>query len=291
MNCAEIRLLLHAHIDGELDAANSLELERHLKTCAACAAEKTALKSLRGAFQGGELNFRAPDSLKQDLRQFVRDLGGEVNPRKAFDPQWLWKFLAFGATAFALLTLFLRPAGISGHDQLLDEVVSSHVRSLQVEHLTDVVSSDQHTVKPWFDGKLDFAPDVKDFAAQGRWAARLPRRSHRGRAHLSPQEALHQCVRLACGGAGKNGNRNATRLCHHQLRHKRIALLPRFRREPDGLGRTSQPLRAMRTCHCGIARKNCCGAEVFVSHNANGTLLVIIGIQMAEARFVELCTI
>ena len=167
MNCAEIRLLLHAHIDGELDAANSLELERHLKTCAACAAEKTALKSLRGAFQGGELNFRAPDSLKQDLRQFVRDLGGEVNSRKAFDPQWLWKFLAFGATAFALLTLFLRPAGISGHDQLLDEVVSSHVRSLQVEHLTDVVSSDQHTVKPWFDGKLDFAPDVKDFAAQG----------------------------------------------------------------------------------------------------------------------------
>jgi anti-sigma factor RsiW len=167
MNCAEIRLLLHAHVDGELDAVNSLELERHLKTCAACAAENKSLQSLHAALRGGDLSFRAPDSLKKDLRQFVHDLSGEKNARKEFNPQWLWKFLASGATAFALLVIFLRPAGISGQDQLLDEVVASHVRSLQVEHLTDVVSSDQHTVKPWFDGKLDFAPDVKDFAAQG----------------------------------------------------------------------------------------------------------------------------
>jgi anti-sigma factor RsiW len=167
MNCAEIRLLLHAHADGELDAANSLELERHLKTCAACAAEKTSLQSLHAALRRGGLNFHAPDSLKKDLRQFVRDLSEEKRPRKGFNPQWLWKFLAFGATAFALLTIFFQPAGISKHNQLLEEAVASHVRSLQVEHLTDVVSSDQHTVKPWFDGKLDFAPDVKDFAAQG----------------------------------------------------------------------------------------------------------------------------
>lgn len=167
MNCAEIRLLLHAHADGELDAANSLELEHHLKTCAACAAENKSLQSLRAALRGGDLNFRAPDSLKKDLRQFVRDMGEEKHSRREFNPQWLWKFLAFGATAFALLAILLRPAGISEHDQLLDEAVASHVRSLQVEHLTDVVSSDQHTVKPWFDGKLDFAPDVKDFAAHG----------------------------------------------------------------------------------------------------------------------------
>ena len=167
MNCAEIRNLLHGYIDGELDAANSLELERHFKTCAACAAEKASLQSLRAALRKSDLNFRAPDSLKKDLRQFVQDLNEEKKSRKNFDWQWLWKFLAFGATAFALLAIFLRPAGISGHDAFLNEVIASHVRSLQAEHLTDVVSSDQHTVKPWFDGKIDFAPDVKDFAAQG----------------------------------------------------------------------------------------------------------------------------
>jgi anti-sigma factor RsiW len=167
MNCAEIRLLLHAHADGELDAANSLELERHLKTCAACDAEQKSLQSLRVALRKGDLNFRAPDSLKKDVWQFVRDLGEQEKTRKEFNPRWVWKFLAFGATTFALLTLFLRPAGISAPDAMLNEAVASHVRSLQAEHLTDVVSSDQHAVKPWFDGKLDFAPDVKDFAAQG----------------------------------------------------------------------------------------------------------------------------
>ena len=167
MNCAEIRLLLHAQADGELDAANNLELERHLKTCAACAAEKKSLLSLRTALREGDLNFRAPDSLKQDLRQFVRDLKAEKPARTGFDLQGLWKFLAVGATALAALIIFLRPAGISEHDAFVNEVIASHVRSLQVEHLTDVVSSDQHTVKPWFDGKIDFAPTVKDFAAQG----------------------------------------------------------------------------------------------------------------------------
>ncbi|HTB83099.1 MAG TPA: anti-sigma factor [Candidatus Sulfotelmatobacter sp.] len=170
MNCPEIRLLLHAQADGELDAANNLELERHLKTCAACVAEKSSLQSLRTALRNGELNFRAPDSLKQDLWQFVRDLKSEKADKSAhtgFNLQWLWKFLAAGATALAALVIFLRPAGISEHDAFLNEVIASHVRSLQVEHLTDVVSSDQHTVKPWFDGKIDFAPTVKDFAAQG----------------------------------------------------------------------------------------------------------------------------
>ena len=79
----------------------------------------------------------------------------------------LWKFLAFGATACAVFAILFPPARNPERDQLLNEAVASHVRSLMAEHLTDVASSDQHTVKPWFNGKLDFAPEVKDFAAQG----------------------------------------------------------------------------------------------------------------------------
>jgi anti-sigma factor RsiW len=161
MNCAEIRLFLHAHADGELDAAKSIELERHLKTCAACAAEVQSLNSLKSALQEPSLVFSAPDSLRQNVRRLSgisADAPGWL---------WLWKSLAFGATAFALLTIFLRPAGMSPRDEFLNEAVASHVRSLMAGHLTDVASSDQHTVKPWFDGKLDFAPVVKDLATNG----------------------------------------------------------------------------------------------------------------------------
>ncbi len=95
----------------------------------------------------------------------ARTSGGATSPR--FHSLLLWKFLAFGATAFAVLAILLPPARNSERDHLLNEAVASHVRSLMAEHLTDVASSDQHTVKPWFNGKLDFAPEVKDFAAHG----------------------------------------------------------------------------------------------------------------------------
>jgi anti-sigma factor RsiW len=165
MNCAESRLLLHAHADGELDAASSLELERHLKTCDACAGEKQSVHSLKAALRQSSLRYDAPDSLRKEVRRLARTSGGATSPH--FDSRLLWKFLAFGASAFAMLAILFPPGRNSERDQLLNEAVAGHVRSLMAEHLTDVASSDQHTVKPWFNGKLDFAPDVKDFAAQG----------------------------------------------------------------------------------------------------------------------------
>lgn len=166
MTCTEIRLLLHADADGELDVAHSLELEHHLKTCAACAAEKNNLGSLKTRLKQPSLQYRAPESFKKNVREMFRAAETEARAPRINSLQ-LWRWLAFGATGFALLALLVRPAGISERDQLLDEAIASHVRSLMAEHLTDVASSDQHTVKPWFNGKLDFAPDVKDFAAQG----------------------------------------------------------------------------------------------------------------------------
>jgi anti-sigma factor RsiW len=165
MNCSETHPLLHPYADGELDLVRSLEVEHHLNTCAACATQKNTLQSLRSLLRNSDLAFRAPDSLRKKVRAIAPAQDNEASPRN-MDVSWLWKWLAIGATAFAVCTLVLRPPGISENDRLADEAVAGHVRSLMAGHLMDVVSTDQHTVKPWFNGKLDFAPDVKDFAAQ-----------------------------------------------------------------------------------------------------------------------------
>ena len=165
MNCAETHPLLHPYTDGELDLVRSLEVEQHLNTCAACATQKNSLLSLRSLLRNSDLDYRAPDSLRKKVRAIAPAPESEIAPR-TFDASWLWKWLAIGATAFAVCTLVMRPPGISENSRLADEAVAGHVRSLMADHLMDVASTDQHTVKPWFNGKLDFAPDVKDFAPQ-----------------------------------------------------------------------------------------------------------------------------
>jgi anti-sigma factor RsiW len=164
MNCAEMHPLLHAYVDNELDLMPSLEVDRHLKSCARCAAEKRSLESLRSNLRHSDLAFRAPDALRALIRKSIRN---EVDEKPSRNSRpWVWQLLALGSIGFAAVTLLLQPV-VSDHDRLADEAVSSHVRSLMAGHLMDVASTDQHTVKPWFNGKIDFAPDVKDFATQG----------------------------------------------------------------------------------------------------------------------------
>ncbi len=166
MTCAESRLLLHAHADRELDLANSRELERHIAACAVCAAEEKSVQSLKTALRRSSLRYEAPEFLRKEMRQMAR--GASDEPRPSFlQSLRLWRSVAFGMTALALAAILLGPAGSSEQKRLVNEAVASHIRSLMAEHLTDVASTDQHTVKPWFNGKLDFAPDVKDFAVQG----------------------------------------------------------------------------------------------------------------------------
>jgi anti-sigma factor RsiW len=168
MNCAETNLQLHAYVDGELDVIRSLEVEKHARDCKGCAAKLASLKSLHAALAESELAYHAPASLRHRVQQMAPASNHQAVARPA-DWQWLWKLFAVGATTVAVLLLLLRPAGIlqnGTNDELVSEAVSSHVRSLMPGHLTDVVSSDQHTVKPWFDGKLNFAPPVKDFTQQ-----------------------------------------------------------------------------------------------------------------------------
>jgi anti-sigma factor RsiW len=165
MNCAETHPLIHAYTDGELDLVRSLEVEQHIQICAACAAQKISLQSLRSLLRNSDLSHRAPSSLREKVREIVPTSGGEARERTNGQP-WFWKWLAIGATAFAVCTLILRSPEVSENSRLMNDAVAGHVRSLMAGHLMDVASSDQHTVKPWFNGKLDFAPDVKDFAAQ-----------------------------------------------------------------------------------------------------------------------------
>lgn len=171
MTCAEIRKLLHAYADGELDLVRDLEVEQHLESCADCAGKVESIRSLHDTLRHSDLVYCAPSPLRKEIRKTIlakeaaRESpadGNELRPVKL----WVWKMIAAGASAFALAAILLRP-GINRADPLLNEVVASHIRSLQANHLTDVASSDQHTVKPWFDGKLDFAPAVKDFADKG----------------------------------------------------------------------------------------------------------------------------
>lgn len=163
MNCAEFNLLVHAYVDGELDVIRSLEMEQHAKGCAQCAEKIKSLKALHVALTEGELGYHAPAALRHAVRQMAAPAAPQPRPQ---DWQWLWKIFAVGATTVAVVALMLRSATLSEFNPVLGEVVDAHVRSLMANHLTDVLSSDKHTVKPWFAGKLDFSPDVKDFTPQ-----------------------------------------------------------------------------------------------------------------------------
>ena len=170
MSCQTTQELVHAYVDGELDLARSLEIEQHMEECQVCASAYRNQTALRSAFKDGALYHSAPAKLEKRIRASLRNEARSEVGRRSFG----WRWLPVGAAlAFVLLMAFviwravpgLRP---SGDELLAQEIVTNHVRSLQLEnHRTDVISSDQHTVKPWFDGKLDFAPTVKDFSSQG----------------------------------------------------------------------------------------------------------------------------
>ena len=166
MRCEEPRELIHAHLDGELDVIRSLEMEEHLRGCPICAEAFEAQRRLRSELASQELFFKAPPSLHKRIRKAVR-IETKVE-EWSWAVGWRWLSFAVPAAAVALLALAILPLlRLPGGDRLIDDIVSGHVRSLMVEHLTDVASSDRHTVKPWFDGKLDFSPAVVDLADHG----------------------------------------------------------------------------------------------------------------------------
>ena len=170
MSCQTAQEFIHAYVDGELDLARSLEVAQHMQECEVCTSAYRHQTALRSAFKDSSLYYSAPEKLEKRIRSSLRrEVNAEVG-RRSFGWRWL---PAGAAMALVLLMAFIIWRAVpglhpSGDDLLAQEIVSNHVRSLQLEtHHADVISSDQHTVKPWFDGKLDFAPPVKDFSSQG----------------------------------------------------------------------------------------------------------------------------
>ena len=188
MNCEETTKLMDGYLDGELDPITSQTIEQHLRECARCDQAYATHGSLIRAIGNATPYYKAPSELRERIQSSLRKEMAEQPMRNGVrgsqvlfrrrQPElrnilagtpWNWLGLAaaiiFAAIiAWNLVPRLQRPAA----DQFLaTQLIDSHVRSLMANHLTDVASSDQHTVKPWLDAKLDFAPAVVDLASEG----------------------------------------------------------------------------------------------------------------------------
>ncbi len=157
---------LDGYLDREFDLGTSVEIERHLEACPQCRADYESRKTLIARIAADATYHRAPDTLRRRVQATVH---AEERSGSTLGMQ-RWMVLAASLVMVAGLssgaTYWLTRG--SAYAGLEEQVIASHVRSLLVENrLTDVASSDEHTVKPWFNHRLDFAPPVEDWTAQG----------------------------------------------------------------------------------------------------------------------------
>jgi len=188
VNCEEIKNLMDAYLDGELDPMTSQKVEQHLPDCPKCEQAYEVETAMAHAISQAAPYYKAPLELRERIQVSLREAIGAPASRSAaaedplpvrrleavqrgvfFDMPWNWLALAAAiALAAIVASSFLSKVRQPGADQFLaTQLIASHIRSLMANHLTDVASSDQHTVKPWLDLKLDFAAPVVDLSGDG----------------------------------------------------------------------------------------------------------------------------
>ena len=167
MNCS--RDLIEAYMDEELDPGLRATVEEHLSSCSACSEAHSRFREQRASLRSTAPYYTAPAELQQSVREALQREAAKETAAMARNTPWRW--LAIAATILLAISVSwnvrrLQPR-TAENDLVAQNILSDHIRSLIGTHLLDVPSSDQHTVKPWFNGKLDFSPQVKDFASQG----------------------------------------------------------------------------------------------------------------------------
>jgi anti-sigma factor RsiW len=190
MNCEETKKLMDGYLDGELDPITSQTIEQHLAECPRCGQAYTTHGSLIRAIGNTTPYYKAPPELRERIQSSLRKemaeqsngsgrIAVDARPLIAkeqaesrsilFGASWNWLALAAAIVFAAVIVWNVLPRlQRPGNDQFLaTQLIAGHVRSLMANHLTDVASSDQHTVKPWLDAKLDFAPAVVDLSSEG----------------------------------------------------------------------------------------------------------------------------
>jgi anti-sigma factor RsiW len=169
MTCDETDILLHALIDNELDAGHARQVEVHAAGCRHCTAQLRDYREMRAAMSAPGVRYRAPEHLRGRIEGALPTRAVPASRTGAANRRSLLKGFGMGGVVSTALAacLVLFVVHTQEDQRIVGDVVSAHLRSLQGDHLIDVQSTNQHTVKPWFNGRLDVAPPVIDLTSQG----------------------------------------------------------------------------------------------------------------------------
>lgn len=166
MECRAASDLIHRYIDGEVNPMTAAEIDRHVAGCGTCQPLYDRYRALQRVVRRSAARYTAPPILIERIGAAL-----DAAPVPSQPARRQWRAMALAASLFLTAGLSSTVTWIATNTgnppDLTREIVASHIRSMMVDHLTDVTSSDQHTVKPWFDGRVDVAPPVRDFIDLG----------------------------------------------------------------------------------------------------------------------------